>query len=106
MKNIIRIKLVDLDSSPCNRIVLEKCEENTQETFECPHHIIVGLIKIVGELVRLARTNEEPEILQQATDTVKLLENQHQEFMRELKAIKDEIKSLKSKDDNSETVSK
>ena len=98
MKNIIRIKLVDLDSSPCNRIVLEDCEENNQETFECPHHIIVGLIKIVGEVVRLARTNEEPEILQQATDTAKLLENQHQEFMRELQAIKYEIKSLKSKD--------
>ena len=100
MKNIIRIKLVDLDSSPCNRIVLEDCEENNQESFECPHHIIAGLIKIVGEVVRLARTSEEPEILQQATDTVKLLEKQHQEFMKELEAIKDEIRSLKLKDNS------
>ena len=95
MKHIVMIKLVDLDNSPCNRIVFENCEEGKGDSFQCPHHIIVGLIKIVGEIVRLSRSNEEPEILQKATDTVKLLENHHQEFMKELSAIREEIRTMK-----------
>ena len=95
MKHVQMIKLVDLDNSPCNRIVLENCEESKVDSFQCPHHIIVGLIKIVGEIVRLERNNEEPEVLQKATDTMKVLENHHQEFMKELSAIREEIKNIK-----------
>ena len=95
MKHIIYIKVVDLDKSPCNQIVLENSQQNDFKSFECPHHIIVGLIKIVGEIVRLQINDEEPAVLQKTTDTERLLEVQHQEFMKELLEIKQDIKSLK-----------
>ena len=96
MKHIVYTKIVDLDKSPCNQIVLENSELNDQESFECPHHIIVGLIKIVGEMVRLAINDEEPEVLQKKNDTEKLLEIHHKEFMKELQEIKKEIECLKT----------
>ena len=101
MKHIVYTKIVDLDKSPCNQIVLENSELNDQESFECPHHIIVGLIKIVGEMVRLAINDEEPEVLQKKNDTEKLLEIHHKEFMKELQEIKKEIESLKTNNFNS-----
>ena len=96
MKHIVYTKLVDLDKSPCNQIVLENSELNNQESFECPHHIIVGLIKIVGEMVRLKINDEEPEVLQKKNDTEKVLEAHHKEFMKELREIKKEIECLKT----------
>ena len=96
MKHIVYTKIVDLDKSPCNQIVLENSELNDQQSFECPHHIIVGLIKIVGEMVRLQINDEEPEVLQKKTDTEKLLEIHHKEFMKELQEIKKEIECLKT----------
>ena len=96
MKNIILVKVVDLDKSPCNKIVIDNGEENDIKSFECPHHIVMGLIKIVGEIVQRARYNEEPEILQNKTNTESLLEAHHKEFMKELQEIKEEIKNLKA----------
>ena len=96
MKHIVYTKIVDLDKSPCNQIVLENSELNDQKSFECPHHIIVGLIKIVGEIVRLQINDEEPEVLQKKIDTEKLLDVHHKEFMKELQEIKKEIECLKA----------
>ena len=96
MKHIVYTKIVDLDKSPCNQIVLENSEISNQESFECPHHIIVGLIKIVGEIVRLQLNDEEPEVLQKKADPEKLLEVHHKKFMKELQEIKKEIQCLKT----------
>ena len=96
MKHIVYAMIVDLDRSPCNQIVLENSELNDQKSFECPHHIIVGLIKIVGEMVRLQINDEEPEILQKKTDNEKLLEVHHKEFMKELQKIRREMECLKT----------
>ena len=97
MKELTFIKLVDLDKSTCNKIVREKSLEDDIKYFECPHHIIVGVIRIVSEFIRQARFEEEPAVLQKPVDTVKVLEEYHQSLMKELTSIKDEIRDLKLK---------
>ena len=103
MKDLTYIKLVDLDKSSCNKIILEHSSENCVKAFECPHHIIVGLIKIISEVIRQARDKEDPanELIKQnipkEDNTPKLLEEYHEDLMKTLKGIKEEILELKSK---------
>jgi hypothetical protein len=97
MKELTFIKLVDLDKSPCNKIVVEKSLNEDIKFFECPHHIVVGVIRIVSEVIRQARFEEEPAALQKSVDTVKVLEQYHESLMKELTSIKDEIRDLKLK---------
>ena len=65
--------------------------------FECPHHIIVGIIKIIGEVVRQARLNEQPSVLQKKVDTGKIIEDLKQYLMKEFIDIKNEIQEIKMK---------
>ena len=103
MKDLTYIKLVDLDKSTCNKIVLEQSSENCVRAFECPHHIIVNLIKIIGEVIRQSRANEDPaELLKQSfqkdsNETPKLLQGYHEDLMKTLLTIKEEIRDIKSK---------
>lgn len=96
MKDITYIKIVDFDRSAANKIVMEysRPEENGKP-FECPHHIIVGVIKVVGEFIRQARFREDPAALQKPIDTTKLLEEYHEKLMKELTNIRQEIKAIK-----------
>ena len=92
MKDITYIKIVDYDRSTANKIVMEYSQpEGNGKTFECPHHIIVGVIKVVGEFIRQARFREDPPALQKPTDTKKLLEEYHEKLMKELTDIRQEI---------------
>ena len=95
MRDLLYIKLVDLDNSCCNRIVHEQSSNN--DSFVCPHHIIVGVIKIVGEFIRQAREGEESAALKKSVDTEKLLEEHKQALMKELLALKSDINEIKSK---------
>ena len=95
MRDLLYIKLVDLDNSCSNRIVHEKSANN--DSFACPHHIIVGVIKIVGEFIRQAREGEESAALKKSVDTGKLLEEHKQALMKELLALKSDINEIKSK---------
>ena len=97
MKDLTYIKLADLDKSTCNKIVIEHPSVGFQRFFECPHHIIVNVIKIVGEVIKQKRLNEGPPALQQANDTQKILEDHHQELLKTLMNIKEEIREIKSK---------
>ena len=91
------IKIVDLDRSPSNKIVTEFSYEGCVKMFECPHHIIVGIIKIIGEVVRQARLNEQPSVLQKKVDTGKIIEDLKQYLMKEFIDIKNEIQEIKMK---------
>ena len=95
MRDLLYIKLVDLDSSCCNQIVHEKSEK--VDSFVCPHHIIVGVIKIVGEFIRQSREGEESAALKKSVDTGKLLEEHKQALMKELMELKSDINEIKSK---------
>ena len=97
MKELTFIKLVDLDKSPCNKIVREKSLGDDIKFFECPHHIIVGVIRVISEFIRQAKFDEEPAVLQKPVDTVKVLEEYHQSLIKELTSIKEEIRDLKLK---------
>ena len=90
MRDLIYIRLVDLDKSTSNKIVIE--ESTKSNSFECPHHIIVGMIKIVGEFIKQRKNNEEPSILQKKVDTEQLLEIHKDHIIKELLKIKEEIK--------------
>ena len=90
MRDLIYIRLVDLDKSMSNKIVIE--ESTKSKSFECPHHIIVGMIKIVGEFIKQRKNNEEPSILQKKVDTEQLLESHKDDIMKALLKIKEEIK--------------
>ena len=97
MKEITYIKLVDLDQSTCNKIVIERSSDEYMKFFECPHHIIVGVLKVVSEFIRQARYDEELAALQKSVDTGKVLEEYHESLMKELTSIKEEIRELKLK---------
>ena len=97
MIDITYIRIADLDKSRCNKIIMEHSSEGYVNDFECPHHIIKCLIRIVGEFIRQARLDEEPAVLQKPVDNKKLLEEYHEGLMKELMNIKEEIKELKSK---------
>ena len=91
MKELTFIKLVDLDKSCCNKIVIEKPLDDDITYIECPHHIIIGVIRVVSEFIRQARFDEEPAALQKPVDTTKVLEEYHEILMKEIRSIKDEI---------------
>ena len=95
MRDLLYIKLVDLDNSCCNRIVHE--QSANIDSFVCPHHIIVGVIKIVGEFIRQVREGEESAALKKSVDTEKLLEEHKKALMKELLALKSDINEIKSK---------
>ena len=97
MKELAYIKLVDLERSPCNQIIIEDPAEDKKVLLECPHHIIVNVIKIVGDQIRQRKLNEEPPALQQTKDTQKLVKEQHQEMITIINAIKEEINEIKLK---------
>ena len=90
MRDLIYIRLVDLDKSMSNKIVIE--ESTKSKSFECPHHIIVGIIKIVGEFIKQRKNNEEPSILQKKVDTEQLLESHKDYIMKALIKIKEELR--------------
>ena len=52
MKEVAYIKLVDLEPSPCNQIVVEDSVADKTMLLECPHHIIGNVIKIVGDQIK------------------------------------------------------
>ena len=90
MRDLIYIRLVDLDKSMSNKIVIE--ESTKSKSFECPYHIIAGIIKIVGEFIKQRKNNEEHSILQKKVDTEQLLESHQDHIMKALLKIKEEIK--------------
>ena len=97
MKEVAYIKLVDLEPSPCNQIVIEDPAADNTMLLECPHHIIGNVIKIVGDQIKQNKFNEEPPALQQTKDTEKLVKEQHQEMITIINAIKEEINEIKLK---------
>ena len=97
MKEVAYVKLVDLEPSPCNQIVVEDSAEDNTMLLECPHHIIVNVIKIVGDQIKQKKFNEEPLALQQTKDTQKLVKEQHQEMITIINTIKEEMNEIKLK---------
>ena len=97
MKDITYIKVADLDKSTSNKVIMEDSTQGSSGGFECPHHIIVGVIKVIEEFIRQARFSEDPAVLQKAaaTDTKKLLEEYHDKLMKELADIRQEIQNSK-----------
>ena len=65
--------------------------------LECPHHIIVNVIKIIGDQIKQKKFNEEPPALQQTKDTQKLVKEQHQEMITIINTIKEEMNEIKLK---------
>ena len=96
VKELFFVKIVDLDQSPCNKIVRE-CSPDKPRSWECPHHIVTSIIKIVHEELRRIKLDEESPALQQRTDMQKLIKNQHQELLAAICSMKEEIREIKAK---------
>ena len=97
MEDLTYVKLVDLDRSTCNKIIIEHPSEGYLRFIECPHHIIVNVIKVVAEVIKQQKLGEENPVLQQTNDTRKILEEYHKDLMKTLTNIKNEITEIKSK---------
>ena len=63
---------------------------------KCPHHIIKDTIKIIEDQIEQKRNDEEPPALRQTKDNQKILQDQHEELMIAINAIKEELKEIKA----------
>lgn len=95
-KEFTYLMIVDLDKSPCNRIVTASYPDKAK-CFVSPHHIVVNVIKILEQQIRQNKLNEEPEALQQTRDTQNIIKDQHREIMTVINDMKEQIKEIKSK---------
>ena len=73
MEEITYLDIVDLDESVGNRLVTESGKDS-KRFWNCPHHIVEKVIKIIDEQIDIQKYQEEPKALQKAKNDIKSLE--------------------------------
>ena len=96
-KDVTLLKIADLDRSPSNKIVSELSSGTSVNSMECPHHIVVGAIKIIGQVIRQAKLGEQPAALQKPIETEKILDDLKQNLTEQLADIKNDMQQIKLK---------
>ena len=94
MQEFTYITLADLDRSGSNRVVTEIPSEGYLKCFECPHHVIVKVIKIFREVIEQHKLRTGPAVLQNANNIQAILERNHEEVIKNLTSVKTQISEI------------
>ena len=90
MEEITYLDIVDLDESVGNKLVTESGKDS-KKFWNCPHHIVEKVIKIIDEQIDIQKYQEEPKALQKAKNDIKTLEIQQEKIINLISDLKNEI---------------